>query len=403
MEGVRVLVVDDNAVNRRVVHEQVVALGLRNGTAASGSEAMEILRHAHELGDPYQIVLLDDEMPEMDGESVAREIKADATLAAAVLVMLTSGDRWQERERLGDLGFSACLTRPVRQSQLMNALALAWSRATGGREPVALPSSGTAVKEAHTLRARVLVAEDNIVNQALAVRMLERLGCRVDVAADGLEVLQMVRLAPYDAVFMDCEMPEMDGYQATAALRSDASSRAIPVIALTAHAMVGERERCLAAGMDDYIAKPVRRADLERVLARLAPREAPAPGVPSPSNRDDRGPLTAPVDPLALSALREAARRTGGTVVHDLCDAFQRKARDCVQSLRRADEAGQRRLVRESTQVLRTAAERLGARFLAWLCLELEEMDEQAPAERSRTVIDLLECELARVGAQLRH
>ncbi len=218
-------------------------------------------------------------MPEMDGEMLGQTIKADPTLRQAVLLLLTSVSQQMDRQRLTAAGFAAVLVKPVRTLQLMNALATVWGAQTLNDSPedtvVATPTRPhtTASAKPSTaeplVRARVLLAEDNIVNQKLAVRMLEKLGCRVDVAADGQEAVEMLTMLPYDLVFMDCEMPELDGYAATREIRRrEGTTRHTPIIAMTAHAMVGDRERCLGVGMDDYISKPVRSADLQETLRR---------------------------------------------------------------------------------------------------------------------------------------
>jgi CheY-like chemotaxis protein len=290
LAGVRVLIVDDNPVNRRVLHEQVVRWGLRNGSVASGPEALAALRSAHSAADPYQIAILDYQMPEMDGEALGRAIKADPTLHQTALVLLTSVSQRMDTRRLTAAGFDAVLTKPVRALQLMNTLATLWGAKTlntppkGAKAPTltapqppamaGLPAAGP------TARARVLLAEDNIVNQKLAVRVLERLGCRVDVAADGQEAVEMLAMLPYDVVFMDCEMPELDGYAATREIRRrEGTDRHTPIVAMTAHAMAGDREKCLGAGMDDYISKPVRAAALQEALARWVTAVSPGSAV----------------------------------------------------------------------------------------------------------------------------
>jgi signal transduction histidine kinase/CheY-like chemotaxis protein len=277
--GIRALIVDDNSVNRRVLHEQVVRWDLRTRSVASGAEALAALHSAQRSGDPYQIAIVDYQMPEIDGEMLGQAIKRDPMLQQTVLVLLTSVSQQMDRQRLTAEGFAAILVKPVRTSQLMNALATVWgARAFNDSRKdtvVPTPTSPHIVTSAdpptagQAVRARVLLAEDNIVNQKLAVYMLEKLGCQVDVAATGQEAVEMLEMLPYDAVFMDCEMPELDGYAATREIRRrQGTSRHTPIIAMTTHAMAGDRERCLGVGMDDYISKPVRLADLQEMLRR---------------------------------------------------------------------------------------------------------------------------------------
>jgi signal transduction histidine kinase/CheY-like chemotaxis protein len=273
LRGLRVLIVDDLEVNRRVLHQQITSWEMRNGSNSSGAEALQELRNASLDGDPYQFVLLDYQMPEMDGVAVAAVIKADPIIASTVVVMLTSVGHWSEVLGLQGGAIDACLVKPVRQSQLLNTLATAWAKkldsgsTEGQRErPISVVPAGAFAGSS----LRILVAEDNTVNQKVAVRMLERMGLRPDVAANGREAVEMSTMLPYDLIFMDCHMPEMDGYAATAEIRRQGSH--VPIVAMTAEAMEGCRENCLAAGMDDYIAKPVRVEDVAEAIRQWVPR-----------------------------------------------------------------------------------------------------------------------------------
>ncbi len=278
LHGLRVLIVDDHAVNRRVLHEQIMSWGMRNGSYGSAPEALGALREAARAGDPYDFVLLDYQMPGMDGVQLASAIRADPALAGVSLVMLTSVSHLGEVKSLEGAGIDACLTKPVRQSSLMDTLATTHARRQSGRLRVretAAPSASLNLGLGRALR--VLVVEDNAVNQKLAARMLERLGQRADVAANGREAVAMCRLAPYDIIFMDCQMPEMDGFAAAREIRrlEAAGGPSAVIIAMTADVMEGVRERCLAAGMNHYIAKPVKFESLREVVQNWGGR-APA-------------------------------------------------------------------------------------------------------------------------------
>ncbi len=280
LTNVRVLVVDDMDVNRRVLREQLGGIGVRVECAASGMEALERLRAAAATDDPFVIALLDHLMPDMDGEQVGRTLRADARFANLALVLFTSSGRRGEATRFAEAGFDSYLVKPLRPSLLHDALAaVLGARAQGLQVPLvtryllaeekATPNP-TALATAETTNWRVLVAEDNAINQKVAVRMLAKLSCRVDVAGDGLEAVQMFRRLPYDLIFMDCQMPEMDGFEATAEIRriEAQQDRRTPIVALTANAMQGDRERCLASGMDDFVSKPVDEARLRATLER---------------------------------------------------------------------------------------------------------------------------------------
>jgi signal transduction histidine kinase/CheY-like chemotaxis protein len=226
LRGLRVLIVDDHPVNRRLLHEQVTSWGMRNGSLASPEQVIPALCAAQQSGDPYQFVLLDHHMPGMDGPTLGGAIKADSVFQDTVVVMLTSIGHVSEVRHLEGASIDACLVKPVRQSQLLNTLATAWSRKVNRRLcEVDGPKLTTARQEPPLVgrlagsHLRVLVVEDNVVNQKVAVRMLEKLGLRTDVAGNGREAVEMVDLLPYDLVLMDCHMPEMDGYAATAEIR----------------------------------------------------------------------------------------------------------------------------------------------------------------------------------------
>ncbi len=269
--GLRVLCVDDNATNRLLLETQLSAWGMQVDCAVDGPQALACLR-AMSNESRYAMTILDFQMPGMDGLSLAREIKADPNLAPIPLVLLTSVGQRGDGEAALKAGIAAYLNKPIRQSQLYNCLATIVS---GPIEP-----TPTSLLTRHRLaeiqaesRTRILLAEDNIVNQKVAVRMLEKLGCRVDVAANGQEAVDACTQIAYMLIFMDCHMPEMDGYEATRAIRERESQSGghIPIVAMTANAMQGDREQCLAAGMDDYISKPVKSKDLLAILQKWIP------------------------------------------------------------------------------------------------------------------------------------
>ena len=276
ISGMRVLVVDDLEINRRLLSEQLTAWRLEHACASSGDDALRMLHAARAAQRPYEIAILDFLMPGMDGLELGIRIKQDTALQGTALIMLTSGSERSAAPTFLAAGFSAFLLKPVvRLGQLRDALARSrYSTCTASTLPAEIPS---AIDRASEDTARhVLVVEDNVVNQRLVKRMLEKLGCRVDLAGTGREAVTMASTERYDIVFMDCFMPELDGYAATRELRQQeipGGSR-LPVIALTANAMVEDRARCLAAGMDDYLSKPVRIEELSAMLKRWAPSPA---------------------------------------------------------------------------------------------------------------------------------
>lgn len=300
LSGQRVLIVDDNESNRTILHHLITGWGMQDGQARDAAEALEMLTQAAAKGEPYDAAILDMLMPGKDGLQLAQEIKAHPHGAGVRLVILTSLIQPGHAERARRAGFSAYLTKPVRHDQLQGCLRVVFGIQHGpgttgsgtGKSQTAAPPLITR----HTLaeqsqRPRILVAEDNVVNQKLAVRMLERLGYQPDVVSNGQEAVTAFERGSYAAIVMDCQMPTMDGYEATRQIRAQEQrpdhprTRAhIPIIALTANAMPGDRERCKAAGMDDYLTKPVKTDNLGLILQRWAPLPSPT-DAPAPEPR----------------------------------------------------------------------------------------------------------------------
>lgn len=270
LTGLRLLVVDDNATNRKIVHHQIISWGMRNGCVASGPEALEILRREAALGDPYDFAILDFQMPIMDGLTLGKIIKADPDLASIRLVVLTSLGQKLTPDEMREHGIAACLIKPVRQSELFNCLVNICS--AHPPVPRAKPAPVFTPPPVEHTGVRILVVEDNVVNQKVALQQLRKLGYSADLVANGLEAIEALARIPYSLVLMDCQMPEMDGWEATRKIREGESksrgNRRVPIVAMTADAMQGDREKCLQAGMDDYIAKPVRIDDLRGALDR---------------------------------------------------------------------------------------------------------------------------------------
>ncbi|MGD2063041.1 MAG: response regulator, partial [Nitrospirota bacterium] len=279
LEGVHCLIVDDNATNREILRHLLAAWGMRFREAASGNEALASLRDRKQAGDPFELAILDMQMPEMDGEMLARQIKADPEVTSCRLVLLTSIDKRGERDRLAEIGFAGSLLKPVARAQLLECLRAVMGHVAATREETS-PSASRGTGHALT----VLVAEDNPVNRLVATKSLERLGHRAVAVEDGAMAVEAWRHGGFDLVLLDCQMPEMDGYQATELIRMEESDTGahVPIIALTANAMRGDREKCLRMGMDDHIPKPLKLRDLQTVIERWTGTQP--------------GPVSAPLD-----------------------------------------------------------------------------------------------------------
>ncbi len=404
IRGVHILVVDDNATNREVLRTQLHTWGARIEEAASGPSALEALYRARDAGDPFRAAIVDMQMPGMDGAALGRAIRLDGTLRDIRLLMMTSQGQRGDAGRAGKIGFAAYLTKPVRRSDLFDSLAAVLSGA---------PSSGTErpLVTRHTLREkrrgrpRILLAEDNLTNQRVAAAILKKLGCEVDVAGNGAIAVEALKSAPYNLVFMDVQMPEKDGLAAARAIRDPASGvrdPGIPVIAMTAHAMRGDREKCLEAGMDDYIPKPVTPQVLATVLDKwLAPKaaspEAPAHGAEA-SEAGAEGESADPgFDPSVL------LRRLMGDeeLTRGVLEEFGNRIPSEIATLEDHLTAGDAPTVERLAHTVRGAAANLGAPAVVELALEMETAAGAGDLESVRARLPDLKANIDRVRASI--
>jgi signal transduction histidine kinase/CheY-like chemotaxis protein len=404
LRGLRILIVDDNETNRNILHEQVLAWGMRNGRASSGPEALAILRTAAKRGEPYHLAVLDMHMPDMDGLMLAREIRADRHIASVRLIMLTSGgvDDPDEPRRVG---IDRCLRKPARQSELYNCLASIAGHPTA--QGVLRPDGGAKLEGGDLdFVAHVLVAEDNPVNQEFAVEILESLGCRVDVVENGRQAVEAVARTNYDLVLMDCQMPEMDGFAATRAIKAGNGSRTSPpIVALTAHALQGDREQCIAAGMDDYLSKPFTAQQLSGVLIRWlsssaqsasasqASRVSTAPELPAAPV----GPPATQLDPTALSTLRALRPDTLSRVAR----IYLSRVPGQLAKLRAAVAEGNDSAIAEIAHSIKGSSAILGATRFAALCKTLESQARARDFQTAAATLAELHSEFALVERAL--
>lgn len=279
LRGVKVLIVDDNRTNRRILESMLLRWHMKPALADSGRAALLELSTAREAGEPYGLILTDMNMPGMDGFALVEEIRRHAEWATATIMMLTSSGHRGDAARCEQLGVAAYLLKPIRQTELREAVArVLGARESEGAIPLITRFSLQVAREPGS-SLRVLLAEDNLVNQRLAVRLLEKRGHQVVVAATGLEALKALEKESFDLVLMDVQMPEMDGLEATTAIRKKEKGTGMrqPIVALTAHAMKGDREKCLAGGMDGYLTKPIRPQELDQLLELYAAKRVEAP------------------------------------------------------------------------------------------------------------------------------
>jgi CheY-like chemotaxis protein/HPt (histidine-containing phosphotransfer) domain-containing protein len=352
-----------------------------------GAEAaLSVLREAAAQSDPFPVAVLDMHMPGTDGEMLGAAIKNEEGLRDTALIMMTSGAIRGDATHMERIGFAAYLVKPVRQSQFYDCLA-----AVAGRKARAKPSPDLSapIITRHTLaerakqRLHILLAEDNPVNQKVALKILEKLGYHTDVVSSGLEAVEALQSRAYDLVLMDVQMPDMDGMEATRKIRDPGSgviNPHAPIVALTAHAMAGDRQRCLDAGMDDYLAKPIKPQELADVLARWLPRESarcsspeePGPsGATEPSSPVETTPAYGEVifDEAVLVGLFEGDRQTVDEVLADFLGDVPR----LIAVLKGAVEADDHANVRLQAHTLKGASATVGAQALRLLSAQLEE------------------------------
>ncbi len=385
LKGLRVLIVDDNATNRKILGHQASAWGIRSDDAVDGAQTLEKLRYAASHGIRYDLVLLDMHLPDTNGIALARTIKAEPALMFIPLVLLTASSSPQDVQDAQHVGIVECLPKPIRQSQFYRVLTDIVQVSSNElpalqRLPSPKPSDGL-----DTLQGHILLAEDNEVNQIVAVGMLESLGCQVHIAANGREALEAFRQQAYDLVLMDCQMPVMDGFETTKALRDYERSEALqhmPIIALTAHAMAQDREQCLAAGMDDYLSKPYTQEGLHTVLSRWLPTRPLAAvatairSAPDDPAADASASAAPSIDADVLSALR--ALPNGNVRIQRIFKTYLETSLLLVTQLHDAAPNNDGETVRQSAHSLKSSSANVGALRLAQLCGELESIASDA-------------------------
>lgn len=410
LRGARVLIVDDNATNREVLHLQITAWGVVNDAAESGIQALALLRKAGQTSQPFDLAIVDMRMPGMDGIELARQIRADPTLAGLKLLLLSSNGLDALAEQAALAGIQDALHKPVRQAELYGTLCRLLGRAGEPTSRRLIPPTPRQPRFA----ARILVAEDNPVNQEMALAVLERLGCRAEVAANGQEAVEAVARTAYDLVLMDCQMPVLDGFAATAEIRRreeiEGQARLL-IVALTANVIKGFREQCLAAGMDDYLSKPFEQSQLVTLLERWLPaaaETAPMPGTPAPPPASLREPATtgvatttpaepvassapdqaaSPLDERALAQIRTLQRPGMPNLLHKIIGMYLESSAKLFQQLQDAVAGADPEALRQAAHSLKSSSANLGATRLAALCRELEQSGRE---RRLEGVVELL-------------
>ncbi len=406
LTGRRILIVEDNPTNLVTLEHQALAWGMRVETAPDGDTALVLLRDAVARGEPFALALVDMKMPRMNGLELVQAIHADRAIAGLPTIMMTSLGREDQIAAARQAGAVAYLGKPVRRDEFRNvvveALHPSKGRASGapGAPRVQIRFAG-----------RVLVAEDNPVNQEVAVGMLESLGLTVDVADNGREAVDRFAEASYDLILVDCQMPELDGYAATAEIRrrEQALGLHVPIVALTANALEGDREICIAAGMDDYLAKPFSREQLTAILARWLRRSgvteaATEPGSPEPRPVRELHAAAGtdePVNPRALDALRAMMGTDGEALARKVMRAYLDDAPAGLARMKAAADRCDADALRQAAHGMKSSSANVGAEKLARLCKDLETLGRNGTTDGAPALVEEAEAEYARVAAAL--
>ncbi len=403
VHGLRVLIVDDNETHREIMREMFLGWRMRPATAADGAAALSELRRAAAGGEAYQVAMVDSVMPAPDGFTLAEHISREPGLVSAVIMMLTSADRAMTGERCRELGVRATILKPLKQSELLDTIlsvVAADPSRVRRREAPAAPTL------AQLPPLRILLAEDNPVNQTLAVRLLEKAGHSTHVAGNGRLALDALAAAPFDLVLMDVQMPEMGGFEATEAIRARerAGGGRIPIIALTAHAMKGDRERCLASGMDAYVTKPIREQDLyvaiEQALSDIAPhtlsraRPTPPPGADGPPPEGK---------PMPLYDEKKALERCGDdpVLLRELIDMFLVEVPKWLAAIDESLASGDVETLKRGAHSIKGAAGTFAAEEAVQAAFALEQIAKERRLEEAVPALTALKEALARLGPEL--
>ncbi|MBM81084.1 MAG: hypothetical protein CMJ78_10880 [Planctomycetaceae bacterium] len=437
VQGTRVLVVDDNATNRHILEEMLTNWGMVAQTVGSAGEALQTLYQSCAPGDEFQLIVSDVNVPDIDGFMLVEEMKRDFRFQDITVLMLTSGERANDLQRSRELGVDGHLMKPVKQSELLDAIVKVLGVQSLADDFVVAPGEEVASREDQLLalmpKLDILLAEDSLANQRLAVGLLEKWGHQISVANNGREAIEMSSEHDYDIVLMDVQMPELDGLEATGAIREieQTTGKHIPIVAMTAHAMKGDREQCLESGMDGYVAKPIRVPHLLEALAeffvdanKIVGQESPpvvttptesVPAEPAKSEVQPATPrsndlldLARPVELFGTSSgrddvggmdLDQALESVAGDaeLLRDVARAFLQECPVLVNDLNHAVESLDGGEVKKTAHTLKSSLNMFGAAEASSLAKQLEEMGRSQSLDRAKSTVDAILAEISEV------
>ena len=410
LRGLRVLVVDDNRTSRITLFHKLKGAQLQPGLARSGEQALEILHSAAKDGTPYQLAIVDQRMPGMDGVTLARTIKDDPEFSSIQLMMLSALTDDDDPTRWQHAGIDAYLTKPARLCELLETIA----KLMGIVDEKVTPPSNRQAAAATKFECTILLAEDNPVNQDLAMEMLEQKGYRVKLAENGRQALTLLSQHDFDLVLMDCQMPELDGFAATTEIRrrerEAGNKQRLPIIAVTATVMVGDRDQCLAAGMDDYLSKPFTQTQLQEMLARWLPNrslstyspplEAQAVLEALEATQDNTGHASL-LDQSALNNIRSLQRSGKPNILRKVVDHYLESSPKLLQKLRESIVHADIQEARMAAHSMKTSSANLGATALSDLCKTLEIRVREQRLAQAEALLDEIETLYITVATEL--
>ena len=396
LENIRGLVVDDNKIAQKIAAEQITSRGMKVDIASSGKEALKLLYKSIEDNDPYQIAVLDYMMPEMDGVELAKKIKADSKISDVSLLMITSAPSRGDGKRMKDIGFDGFLTKPVNSIDIARAVSAMWAAKKDGKtfplitrhtlREAKTNQQKKDSKEADFSNKQILLVEDNAVNQMVATTMLEKYGCHITPAGNGKEALTLVKQRQFDLIFMDCQMPEMDGYEATQAIRLLENKNKVkptPIVALTANAMKGDDEKCFNAGMDDYVSKPVKQNELEEMLIKWLNKKQ----LHANSDSEKSSEIN---DAVIDQQIFETFCDLMGDSLSLVISRYLETSKEYIEQIIKSDKEGNLEALSAAAHPLKSSSQQIGASKLSSIAQEIEKLSLEDNADQ-KAISDLVE------------
>ncbi len=419
----RLIIADSNTTNCEVLEQQFTSWGMDYYSVDNGKKALRAMKEAFQQGNPFSLAIIDNNLPGLDGISLARKIKNDPDLSNIKLIMLSSVGNLEETGQWLMAGIESYLSKPIRQSELYESVSKALA-SDGEENPTSEQTSAThSLEKTFSLKGHILVAEDNMVNQELVKEMLTNLGCTLEVVDNGRKAFETISdcpldnlQQPYDLILMDCQMPEMDGFEATEKLRQWESEQKvlerIPIIALTANAMEGDRDKCIAAGMDDYMTKPFNLEQLGALLHRWLPllakenkseyaRQKESAANPQTNDSSNETKNITQINFAAIDKIRKLQRQGQPNVVVKVVKLFLENSQKTILSLESAISAGDHGSLQRCAYSLQSSCSTVGATDLARLCAELEMLGKTEDAEKAQSRLSVLEYEYDAICAAL--